>query len=86
MYSAGISFQNLVGLGFQIELGGLRHLSKGNFWAVMGNGSTGVSGIPPGNNLRLRLLGMLAQEHLYTPLGNIEIFWGYPTSLRLTVD
>ena len=23
---------------------------------------------------------------MYTPLGNIEIFWGYPISLRLTVD
>ena len=33
----------------------------------------------------LRLSGMLAEEHLYTPLGNIEIFWGYPTSLRLII-
>ena len=32
--------------------------------------------IPPGNNLILRLPGMLAEEYPYTPLGNIEIFWG----------
>ena len=51
-----------------------------------GNGSTGVSCIPPGNNLVLRLPGMLVEEHLYAPLGNIEIFWGYPISLRLTVS
>ena len=41
--------------------------------------------IPPGNNLILRLSGMLAEEYLYTLLENIEIFWGYPTSLGLTV-
>ena len=41
--------------------------------------------IPPGNNLILRLPGMLVKEYLHTLLGNIEIFWGYPTSLRLTV-
>ena len=39
-----------------------------------GSGSTGVSGIPPGNNLILRLPGMLAWERLYTPLGNVETF------------
>ena len=37
-----------------------------------------MSGIPPGNNLRLRLQGMLVEEHLYTPLGNIDIFLGIP--------
>ena len=53
--------------------------------------STGVSVFRWGTILYfcqgiLRLPGMLAEEHLHTPLGNIEIFWGYPTSLRLTVD
>ena len=42
--------------------------------------------IPPGNNLILRLSGMLVKEYLHTPLGNVEIFWGYPTSIRLTVS
>ena len=52
-------------------------LGKWLYWGVC---------IPPGNNLILRLSGMLVKEYLYTPLGNVEIFWGYPTSLRLTVD
>ena len=39
--------------------------------------------IPPGNNLILRLPGMLAQEHLYTPLGNVEIFWGISNFLKV---
>ena len=47
----------------------------GKLWTALGSGSTRVSCIPPGNNLILRLPGMLAEEHLYTPLGNIEIFW-----------
>ena len=34
----------------------------------------GVPCIPPGNNLILRLAGMLAEEYLYTLLGNIKIF------------
>ena len=54
----------------------------------------GVSCIPPGNILIfwlgiLRLSGMLftlAGEYLYTPLGNIKTFWGYPTFLGLMVD
>ena len=29
--------------------------------------------------------GCLFKEYLYTPLGNVEIFWGYPSSIRLTV-
>ena len=29
---------------------------------------------------------MLAEEYLYTPLGNIKIYWGYPTFLGLMVD
>ena len=29
---------------------------------------------------------MLAEEYLYTPLGNIKIFWGYPTFPGLMVD
>ena len=31
--------------------GEIVQLSWGDFWTVLGNGSTGVSGIPPGNNL-----------------------------------
>ena len=61
------------------------------FRLYWGNGSTRVSVFYRGTMLYfrrgiLRLPGMLAWEHLYTPLGNVEIFWEYPTSLRLTVD
>ena len=35
----------------------------GLYW---GSGSTGGSGIPPGNNLILRLPGMLVKECLYS--------------------
>ena len=38
--------------------------------------------IPPGNNLRLRLSGMLAWEYLYTPPGNVEILWGMSNFLK----
>ena len=41
-----------------------------------------MSGIPSGNNLISRLSGMLVKEYLHTPLGNIEIFWGYLTFLK----
>ena len=36
------------------------------FRLYWGSDSTGVSGIPPGNNLILRLSGMLAEECLYS--------------------
>ena len=71
--------------GDKLPTGEIDSTLLGRLWTVLGNGSTGVSGIPLGNNLRLRLPGMLVGEHLYTPLGNIEICWGYPTSLRLPV-
>ena len=38
--------------------------------------------IPPGNNHLLRLPGMLAEECLYTPLGNVKTYWGYPSFFR----
>ena len=50
-----------------------------------GNGSTGVSCIPPGNNLILRLPGMLVEGYLYTPLGNIVSFDGKPTLLEESI-
>ena len=32
------------------------------------------------------MLFILAGEYLYTLMGNIKIYWGYPTFLGLTVD
>ena len=41
----------------------------GKLWTVLGKWLHWCVCIPPGNNLILRLPGMLAWEHLYTPLG-----------------
>ena len=76
--STGDKLQDSLGIWIPIFLGRLSDCAgKWFHWGIC---------IPPGNNLRLRLSGMLSYEYLYTPLGNIEIFWGYPTSLGLTVD
>ena len=66
------SFQNLLGISFQNLLGRMIQLSWGIFGLHWGMVPLDVC-IPPGNNLILRLSGMLAEEHLYTPLGNVLV-------------
>ena len=58
MYSAGDKLPESTGDKLSTFLGKL--------WIVLGNGSTGVSGISPGNNLILRLPRMFAEECLYS--------------------
>ena len=41
------------------SIGEMVQLSWGNFWTVLGKWLHWMSGIPPGNNLILRLPGML---------------------------
>ena len=62
-YSAGDKLPEST--GDKLPTGEIDSTLLGRLWTVLGNGSAGVSGIPP---------------------GNIEIFWGYQTSLRPTVD
>ena len=41
-----------------------------------------MSGIPPGNNLRSRLPGMLVKNVCRIMLGNVEICWRIPNFLK----
>ena len=80
----GTSFQNLLGKMIQLWRGSFFRLR----WEMA---PLGVSCILLGNILIscrgiLRLPGMLAEEYLYTLLGNIKIFWRYPTFPGLMVD
>ena len=59
LYSAGDKLPESTGEMVQLSWGNF-------FWTALGNGSTGVSGIPSGNNLILRLSGMLVEEYLYS--------------------
>ena len=84
LYSTGDKLPESTGEMIQLWRGSLSRLR----WE---NSSTGVSCILPGNILIfrqgiLRLSGMLVEGYLYTPLGNIKIFWGYPTFPGLIVD
>ena len=54
------------------------------FETVLGNDSTGVSGIPSGNNLRSRLPRMLVRNACVLRWGMLRSSGDNPTSLRLT--
>ena len=58
MYSAGDKLPESTGEMVQ--------LSWANFWTVLGKWIHWDVYIPPGNNLILRLSGMLVEEYLYT--------------------
>ena len=53
----------------------------GKLWTALGSGSTRMSCIPPGNNLILRLPGMLAEGYLYS-VGECWDLLGIPNFLR----
>ena len=66
MYSAGDKLPESTGDKLPKSTGDMDSIFLGKLWIVLGNGSTRVSCIPPGNNLILRLPGMLAEECLYS--------------------
>ena len=92
MYSAGDQLPDSIGdklpesIGDKLpeSTGEMVQLSWGNFALHWGMAPLDVR-IPLGNNLILRLPGMLVEECPYSA-GDVEIFWGHLTSLRLTVD
>ena len=62
------------------------HSTGDTFWIVLGKWLHWDVWCSVGEQSYIKTAGMLVGEYLYAPLGNVEIFWGYPTSLRLTVD
>ena len=72
----GIIFQNL--LGYKLTTGEIDWTLLGKLFSDWtGEWLHWMSGTPSGNNLRSRLPGMLVRN-VCIPLGNVEIFGGYP--------
>ena len=59
MYSAWDKLPESTGDKLPESTGDMDSTLLGKFWTALGNGSTGCVCIPPGNNLILRLPGML---------------------------
>ena len=86
MYSAGDKLPESTGDKLPESAGEIDSTFLGKLWTVLGKWLHWLSGIPPGNNLRSRLLGMLVRNVCVLHWGMLRSSGDNPTSLRLTVD